>query len=223
MKRFLVFLIIVALLGGGVFFLTKKPQVKSFFLSLKERPTEPEEVPAPVAKPKLEKKVSAAKAKPVMRKIDTDEDGTPDTFVMEGEPGRTSATSERIPKGLIVAYCYSVADGDTIYIKLRDGSKDKIRLVGIDTPEIAYKEGEKSEPGGEEAKKYVIDKVLKKIVLLDVDDLSPIDYYGRTLALVYTATTSYKVPRNSLNAQLLRKGYAKILYIPPSEFNPYSW
>ncbi len=223
MKRFLVFFIIVVLLGGGAFFLTKKPQVKSFFLSLKERPAESEEAPPPVAKPKVEKKVSAAKAKPVMKEIDTDGDGIPDTFVMEGEPRSAPATSKRIPEGLAIAYCYNVCDGDTIWVKLRDGTKDKIRFVGINTPEIAHKEGERSEPGGEEAKKYVIDKVLKKTVLLDVDDLSPVDYYGRTLALVYLPSTKNKIPRNSLNAKLLQQGYADILYIPPSEFDPRRW
>lgn len=232
MKRFLVFLIIVVLLGGGAFFLTKKPQVKSFFLSLKERPTESEEASPPVAKPKVEKEVSVAKVEkkipatkvaPVIRKIDTDGDGIPDTFVMEGEPGSAPAASERISKGFIVAYCYQVCDGDTIWVKLKDGSKDKIRFVGINTPEIAHKEGGKSEPGGEEAKKYVIDKVLKKTVLLDIDDLSPTGYYGRTLALVYLPSTKNKIPRNSLNAKLLQQGYADILYIPPSEFDPRDW
>ena len=248
MKRFLVFLIIVVLLGGGTFLVIKGPQVKNFFLSLEEKPTEPEEAPPPMAKSevepaskvvkteqrkavekevsvaKVEKKIPVAKVKqPVMRKIDTDGDGIPDTFVIKGEPGSVPAASERIPRGLIVAYCYSVVDGDTIYVKLRDGTKEKIRLVGIDTPEVKHGKRGKDEPGGQRAKKYVVDRCLGKTVFLDIDDESPVDYYGRTLALVYTADTSYKIPRNSLNAILLRKGYAKVLYIPPSEFDPSSW
>ena len=223
MKRSLIFLIVVILLGGGAFFVTKKPHVKSFFLSLKERPTEPEEAPPLVAKPKLEKKIPPAKVAPVMRKIDTDGDGIPDTFVMEGEPGSAPSASGRTSKGFIVAYCFRVCDGDTIWVKLKDGTKDKIRFVGINTPEIAHEEGGKSEPGGEEAKKYVIDKVLKKTVFLDIDDLSPTGYYGRTLALVYLPSTKNKIPRNSLNAKLLQQGYADILYIPPSEFDPRDW
>lgn len=210
MKRFLIFLVIVALLGGGTFLiarqLSKSGEVAS---SLK-------------AKPEVERE-SVSRTKPVMRKIDTDGDGIPDTFVMKGKPGNVPATSGRIPEGLIAGYCYYVVDGDTIYVKLRDGSKDKIRLVGINTPEIAHGEGEKSEPGGEEAKEYVMDKVLKKTVLLDVDDLSPTDYYGRTLALIYLPSTKNKIPRDSLNAELLRRGYADLLYIPPSEFDPRRW
>lgn len=167
MKRSLIFLIIVALLGGGAF----------------------------LAGRKLSKSGKVA----------------------------PSTVSGKIPKGLISAYCYYVADGDTIYVKLKNGKKEKVRLVGINTPEIAHEEGEKSEPGGEGAKKYVINRVLKKTVLLDIDDLSPTDYYGRTLALVYLHSTKKKIPRNSLNAELLHRGYAKLLYISPSEFNPRRW
>jgi len=41
---------------------------------------------------------------------------------------------------------------------------------------------------------------------------------GRTLAIVYVNVDGSWV---SLNMELLRKGYAEVLYIPPSEFNPY--
>ncbi len=27
----------------------------------------------------------------------------------------------------------------------------------------------------------------------------------------------------NLNRELLRRGYAEVMYIPPSEFNPYGW
>ena len=210
MKRSLIFLVIVALLGGGAFLAGRKL-------------SKPGEIaPSLKAKSEVERK-SISRTESVMKKIDTDGDGIPDTFVLEGERRRAPATSGRIPEGLPIAYCYHVVDGDTIYVKLRDGTKDKIRLVGIDTPEIAHKEGEISEPGGEEAQEYVMDKVLKKTVLLDVDDLSPIDYYGRTLALVYFPYTKNKIPRNSLNAELVRRGYADLLYIPPSEFDPRRW
>jgi endonuclease YncB( thermonuclease family) len=40
--------------------------------------------------------------------------------------------------------------------------------------------------------------------------------YGRTLAVVYVANIN-------LNQELLKRGYAEVMYIPPSEFNPYSW
>ena len=264
MKRFLVFFIIVVLLGGGTFLVIKGPQVKNFFLSLEEKPTEPEEAPPPIAKSevepaakvvkteqrkaaekevsvaKVEKKIPATKVKqPVMKETDTDGDGIPDTFVMTGTPRSIPTTSkripERIPEGLIIAYCYNVCDGDTIEVKLRNGTKEKIRLVGIDTYETtegkrlqrqADQTGvsiEEAKKLGLEAKKYVMERCLKKTVFLDIDDESPVGYYGRTLALVYLPSTKSKIPQNSLNADLLRRDYADILYIPPSEFDPDSW
>ncbi|MBU4311000.1 thermonuclease family protein, partial [bacterium] len=52
----------------------------------------------------------------------------------------------------------------------------------------------------------------------------PADHYGRTLALVYTnLSDAKKGPRYSLNAKLLQEGLAEVLFIPPSEFDPYSW
>ena len=38
----------------------------------------------------------------------------------------------------------------------------------------------------------------------------------KILAVVYIGDTN-------INAELLKNGYAEVMYIPPSEFNPYSW
>ena len=57
---------------------------------------------------------------------------------------------------------------------------------------------------------------LGKTVGLDIDDAKHYDKYGRVLAVVYSGDIS-------VNAELIKKGYAEVMYIPPSEFNPYSW
>ena len=102
-------------------------------------------------------------------------------------------------------YCYYVVDGDTLDV---DGV-GRIRLVGVNAPEVG-------EPGYQEAKDFVKSKCLGKVVGLDIDDAKHYDKYGRILAVVYVGNTN-------INAELLKKGYAKVMYIPPSEFNPYSW
>lgn len=102
-------------------------------------------------------------------------------------------------------YCNYVVDGDTIDVE----GVGRIRFVGVNTPE-------RGKPGYQEAKDFVKSYCLGKTVYLDVDDAKNHDKYGRTLAVVYVGKTN-------LNALLLQKGYAEVMYILPSEFNPYSW
>lgn len=104
------------------------------------------------------------------------------------------------PNYEVEGICSNVVDGDTIDI---DGI-GRIRLVGIDTPE-------RGEDGYYEATEYVKDKCLGKKVYLDIDDAENRDKYGRILAIVY-------VDDLNINQQLLKLDYAKVLYIPPSEF-----
>ena len=103
-----------------------------------------------------------------------------------------------------------VEDGDTIDVSPVEGAYiQRIRLVGVNTPE-------RDETGYNEAKEFVKEMCLGKEVSFDVDDCKPYDEYHRILAVVYVNGTN-------LNAELLKGGYAEIMYIPPSEFNPHGW
>lgn len=101
--------------------------------------------------------------------------------------------------------CYHVVDGDTIDVE----GVGRIRLVGVNTPE-------KGQSGYQSATDFVKSMCLGKTVGLDIDDAKHYDKYDRTLAVVY-------VDGFNLNQELLKRGYAEVMYIPPSEFNPYSW
>lgn len=101
----------------------------------------------------------------------------------------------------------TVIDGDTIELNGRT-----VRLSGINAPELTFG---KKEAGALEAKQYLESLVLGKQVMLDVDDLSPTDKYNRTLARIY-------LDGMDVNREMLMQGYAKPLYIKPSEFPPYS-
>ena len=179
-----------------------------------------------------------APVKLVIKKVDTDGDGIPDTFILTGEVKKkpvSLAKAKAIKPDLIEqpylikATCVMIYDGDSIQVKLADGSLRKIRLVGIDTPEVWRKTGtgwaEDPEPGAKKASKFTKKEVpVGQTIYLDVDDEEPEDHYGRMLALVYTNLPDVKKgPRYSLNAKLLQKGLARVLFIPPSEFDPYSW
>ncbi|HMK53162.1 MAG TPA: thermonuclease family protein [Methanobacteriaceae archaeon] len=121
--------------------------------------------------------------------------------------GNTSSlsNSNTSSNGEISGKCYHVVDGDTIDVE----GVGRVRFVGVNTPE-------RGQSGYAEAKEFVKSRCLYKTVSLDVDDKKQHDKYDRTLAVVY-------VDGMNLNQELLKKGYAEIMFIPPSEFNPYSW
>ncbi|MEA4957721.1 Endonuclease YncB [bioreactor metagenome] len=97
-------------------------------------------------------------------------------------------------------FCENVVDGDTIDVS----GVGRIRLVGINTPE-------RGEEGYQNSTDFVKQKCLGKTVYLDIDDVKNKDKYGRVLAIVY-------IDGISINEELLKRGYAEIMYIPPSEF-----
>jgi len=106
-----------------------------------------------------------------------------------------------------------VEDGDTIDVIFAPENKDirgiqRIRLVGIDTPELDTPEGKK-------VKDLVEKMCLGKVVKLEVDDERQYDKYYRILAVIY-------INGLNLNAYLLKEGYARPLVILPSEFIPYA-
>jgi len=84
-----------------------------------------------------------------------------------------------------------VTSGDSIVVLLDDNSQLKIRLEGIDCPELqqAY---------GDSAKQVIVALCFKKRVRVEKVGL---DGYGRTLAFVY-------IDDLCLNKELLRLGYA---------------
>ncbi len=105
----------------------------------------------------------------------------------------------------VTGKCYKVVDGDTIYVE----GVGKVRFVGVNTPE-------KGADGYKVSKNFVSKLCNGKEVGLDIDDSKTHDKYNRTLAVVI-------VDGKNLNEILLQEGLAEIMYIPPSEFNPYDW
>jgi len=101
----------------------------------------------------------------------------------------------------IAAKVYKVFDGDTIALK----GGEKVRLLGIDTPEIG-------EPFSAEAKRCTRDLVQYQTVRLEFD-VRERDTYSRLLAFVYVETDDGWV---MVNAELVRAGLARLLFIPPN-------
>ena len=98
-----------------------------------------------------------------------------------------------------------VTDGDTIHvIYLRHD--ERIRLIGIDTPEVPWYGG-KGECYGVEAGLYARTRLSGRSVRLDFD-VDRRDRYGRLLAYVY-------LNEELFNLTLVRLGFATSDPVPP--------
>lgn len=95
-----------------------------------------------------------------------------------------------------------VIDGDTFEIE----GGIKVRLIGVNTPEIKNK-NKGIDCFATEAKKKMEQKLSNQKVVL-VKDISETDKYGRLLRYVY-------LNGEMINDSLVREGYAKVSTFPP--------
>jgi len=100
-----------------------------------------------------------------------------------------------------------VVDGDTIQVEI-DDKIEKIRMIGIDTPESVHPDEEKNTENGKKASEYTKKLLTGKSVTLELD-VQERDKYGRILAYVY-------LNGRMVNKKLLSDGYAKVATFPPN-------
>lgn len=91
----------------------------------------------------------------------------------------------------LVGKVIKVADGDTMTLMDNNGKKRKVRLNGIDCPEIGQDYGDR-------AKEYVEKLIINKYVNVDIIG---IDQYDRILGVVY-------IDDVNINEALLENGFA---------------
>ncbi len=119
-----------------------------------------------------------------------------------GDDAAAAPTSDvDVPRGRDVTVT-SITDGDTF----RAGD-ERIRLIGIDTPEVAGR----IECYGDEAT-----DALDRLIPVGTDvrlvpDVEPVDRYGRTLAYVYRRSDGLDV-----NRRMVDDGFAVPLTVPPN-------
>ena len=118
------------------------------------------------------------------------------------------------------SYVSRVVDGDTL--KLSDGRR--IRLIGVDTPELHYSEkllrdARKSHTDiktiqamGQKASDFTKKLCEARKVRLEMD-AGRFDRYGRTLAYVYLEDGTF------VNAKILEEGYGQVMTVPPNVKN----
>lgn len=118
--------------------------------------------------------------------------------------GRDNSKKLQIKPGYSYFKVDKVADGDTV--KLEDGRK--VRLLGINTPEIKHR-NQATEAGGEAAKHWLVEKLKNQKVRL-VTDVEQTDKYNRTLAYLITEN------KENINVALVALGLAAVNIYPPN-------
>jgi micrococcal nuclease len=126
----------------------------------------------------------------------------------------TSATVD-VAAGGFSGTVSKIADGDTITVVDSSGTKQKVRLLGIDTPEIAHNSGETAQCGGPEATAAITALIpVGTAVTITLDPNSDAqDRYDRWLGYVASDT----VP--DVGLELLKSGVAGT-YVPSSAKKP---
>jgi len=110
-----------------------------------------------------------------------------------------------------------VVDGDTLVL----ANGDRVRLIGIDTPEIhesnkLYRDSQRSQQSaseikemGERSYQFTKNLVEGKVVSLEFD-VEKRDKYKRLLAYVYLKDKTF------VNAEIIKQGYASLMTYPPN-------
>ncbi len=121
---------------------------------------------------------------------------------------------EKIIKMPMLYKVVSVIDGDTIQVEF-DNEIENIRLLGIDTPEVASPYTEE-ECFGQEAKEY-LKQLLdgKEVYLIPDKQSSDQDKYDRLLRYVFLPDGLF------VDAELIKNGYAYNYIYEPFEFMKY--
>lgn len=100
-----------------------------------------------------------------------------------------------------------IVDGDTLEVTY-NSKKEKVRLIGINTPESVHPDETKNTEFGKMSSDFTKSQLDGKKIQLEFD-VEERDKYGRLLAYVY-------VDGKMFNKTLLEKGYAQIATYPPN-------
>lgn len=105
-----------------------------------------------------------------------------------------------------------VVDGDTIEVNI-DGTRKKVRLVGINAPESVSPDESLNTEEGEKASQHLKECLKQGHLVYLQKDTSDTDSYGRLLRYVWLAeptnfTDSEEVKAKMVNAKILADGYA---------------
>lgn len=137
--------------------------------------------------------------------------GVDNVFVPSSSNVPKQTTINKSVDGVEIVKIQRVVDGDTV--ELEDGRK--VRLLYIDTPETV-KVGTPIQCFGPEASKYTKEMLTGKFVQM-VADNDPQDRYARELRIIYLEGKDTTDIAQSLNADLVKRGYARVKTYSPNK------
>lgn len=109
-----------------------------------------------------------------------------------------------------------VVDGDTAQVALAGGREERVRFIGVDTPESTRG---KNDPYGKEASNYTKAKLEGQQIWLEID-VGERERYDRMLAYIWlkqpTNFSEEEIRAKMFNAELLLEGYAQLMTVPPN-------
>ena len=126
--------------------------------------------------------------------------------------------------GLTRVKITKVIDGDTAYALMPDGSEEKLRFIGVNSPEINHPT-KGLEPYGPEAEAFTRSQLEGKNIWLEFD-AGERDQYGRMLAYLWLEIpegfSDQEIRAKMLNARLLLEGYAvQVIFEPNVKYVDY--
>lgn len=121
--------------------------------------------------------------------------------------------------GMYYVRVVRVIDGDTIEVAFSETRKEKVRLIGVDTPETVHPK-KAVQRYGKEASDYTKKELADKKVWLQLD-VQVRDKYQRLLGYVWMekpndVDSEDEIRAKMFNAGLLLEGYAQTMTIQPN-------
>ncbi|HSK12305.1 MAG TPA: thermonuclease family protein [Phnomibacter sp.] len=128
--------------------------------------------------------------------------------------GQTAASPDpvslhRIPSPASWYRILRFVDGDTFWLDDSTATGTKVRLIGMDTPELKNAGKKKKHPMGRVVADHVQQKLAGQLVRVELD-VQKHDQYGRVLVYMFLQDGTH------LNAHLLQMGYAVLMTVPPN-------
>ncbi|MGF1471724.1 MAG: thermonuclease family protein [Rubrobacteraceae bacterium] len=132
--------------------------------------------------------------------------------------GKPAACPAAPPENAQSATVARAIDGDTVELQEPVDGYGRVRLIGVDTPEMMGGENGPPETGAEEAKAFTAEALEGQQVALETDEEIE-DDYGRLLAYVWIPGNDEAETNQPefFNRTLVDQGYADVMNVEPND------